>query len=131
MIKFLDYFFLKWYHIAFYLRKDMDGAKHSAFLFLCFYFFLCITSLLNLLGRVISNPLKIYLTTTNKYYFVGIGIIILIILHFSYYRKINTTQIIISYKALKYSNRLVIDIFIYFLFVAIPLFFFLLFKEYI
>lgn len=131
MVKFLDFLFLKIVHILIHLKKDVDGAKWSAFLYTGLYLTATVLGTLCFLGLQYDNYISNLIKHSSLVFIMISGIVIPLLLSLRYYRYTSVDKIEASFNAMGKNRRRIINILIYTAMIIIPVLTFVLFRLFV
>ncbi len=131
MVKFIDYFFLKLFRFVLYLKKDIDGAKWGAFLYLSAYLAITGISVVCLLGLLVDNHFSNLFKLQPLYFWMTAFVLSPIFLSLRYYRYTSVAIIEASYNGMEKGRRRTINTLIYTAMIVIPVLTFILSNLYV
>lgn len=131
MVKLIDYFFLKLFRFALYLKKDSDSAKWGAFLYLSAYVAATGISFVCLLGLLIDNDFSNLFKLQPLYFWMTAWVLSPILLSLRYYRYTSVAIIEASYNAMGKGKHRIINLIIYAAMIVIPVLTFILYNLYV
>lgn len=127
-MKFLDYFFLKIYHLLIFLKKKKYAAKWSALLLTELYVSFSVLILFSIIGLIYDNSISDLIN--QKTYFLMIFIICMFLIHLRYYKYVSVDNVEASYYAIGKNKRKLIIFFICLTILAIPILLFVFYRLY-